>query len=95
MCWRETAGQHPLEALYDARDAAWQAAWSARQGTIRPHERASYEHAITALLEAVGELSDCCELPVDARTEPGHTPRQAREVTLVEYLGPSDDEHPN
>jgi hypothetical protein len=84
-----------LEALYAARDAAWQAAGSVRQSTIRPEDRASYEHAITALLDAVGELSHSCDLPVDARTRPGHTDSQAHDLVLVEHLGPSDVDHPN
>lgn len=95
MCWRKAAGEHPLEALYEARDAAWQAAWSARQSTIRPEDRASYENAITALLDAVDELSHSCDLPVDARTKPGHADSQGRDIVLVEYLGPSDVDHPH
>jgi hypothetical protein len=63
MMRRDVADEHPLEALYCARDLAWQAAWGARQSTITHADQASYEHTVSALLDAVDDLSTFCELP--------------------------------
>jgi hypothetical protein len=95
VCWREDGREHPLEALYEARDAALQAAGCVRHGTIRPEDRASYEYAITALLQAVGELSHYCDLPLNSRVTSGPVTNHVRDATLVEQVGPRDFTHPN
>ena len=63
MMWRDVAGEHPLEALYRARDLTWQAVRGAAQSRITEAEQASYEHAVYALLDASEHLSTACELP--------------------------------
>jgi len=51
------ADEHPLEALYAARDAAQHAAVQARYVGILSGEQGSYETVLDDLLVALGELS--------------------------------------
>jgi len=59
MSWRSprAADEHPLEALYAARDAAQHAAVQTRYVGILSGERGSYETVLDDLLVALGELS--------------------------------------
>ena len=58
MCRRDGVGEHPLEALYQARDAAQRAASHTHHTSeIPPAERASYEHVLQGLMQAVGILN--------------------------------------
>ena len=50
------AQQHPLEALYRARDATAEAAAGAPQIGMLGADRASYEHALAGLLQSLAEL---------------------------------------
>lgn len=52
----QAASEHPLEALYVARDAAQRAAIQARHVGILSGERTSYETVLGDLLVALGEL---------------------------------------
>lgn len=92
MKWRDVADEHPLEALYCARDLAWQAAWSARQSTITHADQASYEHAVSALLDAVDNLSTSCELP---RRFPRTADAADGARGVVDRLAPEDFDHHN
>jgi hypothetical protein len=91
MKWRDVADEHPLEALYRARDLVWQAAWDARQSTITHADQASYEHAVSALLDAVDNLSTSCELP---QRSPGIS-EAADGAREIDRLGPEDFDHHN
>lgn len=79
MCRRDPAGEHPLEVLYQARDAAWHAASRIRDADIPAAEWASYEpaaewasyeHVLSGLLQAVGVLNSLSQplRPEDAAT---------------------------
>lgn len=58
MCRRDGANEHPLEALYQARDAAQRAASHTHHTSeIPPAERASYAHVLQGLLQAVSILN--------------------------------------
>lgn len=52
-----TADEHPLEALYQARDAAQRASVRARHVGLVSAERATYETVLGDLLVALDELS--------------------------------------
>lgn len=93
MCRRDFAGEHPLEALYQARDAAQQAASKVHYtDNITPADRASYEHVLGGLLQAVGALSHLCQLPEDRS---GCTSGAGCSQAGVEYGVLPDVEHPN
>ena len=76
--------EHPLEALYRARDAAVQAATSAPQIGMLHAERGAYEHVLTDLLQSLAELGALYALTFPARA---HAPTGAsREDALLDVL---------
>ena len=88
----DVAGEHPLEALYRARNLTWQAAWGAGQSTTTEADKASYEHAIYGLLDAIEHLSVVCELPRRSPTEPDRADGAAG---VLGRLAPEDFDHRN
>jgi len=72
MFGRKDAEQHPLEALYQARDAIWRATSHAHRDGLPADERTSYEHAVRSLQQAVTDLRDECELPTAFGSEGAH-----------------------
>jgi len=73
---REHATEHPLETLYRARDAAWQAARALHDSGIPHDDRSCYEHVLDALQTALDEIGTTCARPVpsgqDQHRQAGH-----------------------
>ena len=67
MGWRDVAGEHPLEALYEARDVLWQAVSEIGSGELSEDDRACCEHVALELVTALEALGTSCALTGPAR----------------------------
>lgn len=74
------ADEHPLEALYQARDAAQCAAVNARYVGFLSAERATYENVLGELLVSLGELSAQYRLTFPATAAHGRSAACASHV---------------
>lgn len=90
--WGDLAGEHPLEALYQARDWAWQAVCAARHREMSEADRASCEIVARDLISALEALGTTCALTSSApRTRASDEP--GREVWLSRVLDSLGRDH--
>lgn len=95
MCGRDIAGEHPLEALYQARDSAWQAVSQARRSDLSEADQACCEHVVLELVNALEALGTSCALTTNTpRTRSrGEPEREAWLSHVLDGLGLDEGDH--
>lgn len=94
--WGDLAGEHPLEALYQARDSVWRAVCAARRSDeISAADRVKCERIALDLIGALEELGTTCALRAAApRARASHDPgREAWLACVVDDLGLDTQDH--
>jgi hypothetical protein len=91
--WRDVAGEHPLEALYEARDVLWQAVSETRCSQLSEADQACCEHVALELATALEALGTSCALTSPARRTGAEPDRQAWLSHVLDSLPREQTDH--